>query len=377
MSTKDLTTALHALHLEMGARMVSFAGYQMPVQYGDGIISEHLHTREQAGLFDVSHMGQVCVSGKEAARALESCIPIDIVDLNVGRQRYGFLTNDDGGIVDDLIVANAGDDPDGHPCYNIVVNASRKHDDLAWLDQRIGDQVSIRPRDDLSLLALQGPAAAAVLSAFAPGSSDMKFMDSRVFALDGVPATLARGGYTGEDGFEISLPTTHCEQFARDLLEHDAVKPIGLGARDSLRLEAGLCLYGQDIDASISPIEADLGWAISRKRRNGGERAGGFPGADRILGEIDSGCARRRVGIRPDGPAPVRNAVTLKDADSNEVGAITSGGFGASIDGPVAMALVRKQWANVGTEIWADVRNTLKRCLVTPLPFVPHRYKRG
>lgn len=374
MNTNDRSTALHALHLECGARMVSFAGYQMPVQFTDGIIAEHLHTRDKAGLFDVSHMGQIRVTGANAATALESCIPIDIVGLAPGQQRYGFLTNDDGGIIDDLIVANTGGE---QPSFQIVVNASRKDVDMQWLSRSLGDQIAIESMDKLSLLALQGPAAASVLAELAPAVVDMKFMQSRSLSLQGIDCILSRSGYTGEDGFEISMPTEQCETIARRLLEHDAVKPIGLGARDSLRLEAGLCLYGQDIDTDISPIEAGLGWAISRKRRTGGERAGGFPGAERILNEISNGSERRRVGIKPDGPAPLRTDTVLVDQDNNEIGRVTSGSFGASFDGPVSMALVASEFAETGTQISAQVRNKTKHCVVCELPFVAHRYKRG
>lgn len=371
MIAKSLKTELHSLHLEHSARMVAFAGYDMPVQYQTGIIAEHLHTRSAAGLFDVSHMGQLRVHGDDAAAALESCVPANIVGLQPGRQRYGFLTNHDGGILDDLMIANDGDS------YRLVVNAACKDNDLAWLNNQIGDRVCIEPLQNLSLLALQGPSAQSVLSGLATEAETMNFMDARKMTILDTDCFVSRSGYTGEDGYELSLPSKDCERVARALLNHEDVLPVGLGARDSLRLEAGLCLYGQDIDAEVTPIEAGLGWAISASRRRDGARAGGFPGADIVLEQMSAGTDQQRVGIRPEGPAPLRSGVTLQDEHKVRLGKITSGSFGASFDGPIAMAYVDKQHAVPGTQVWAEVRNKLKQCVVCELPFVPHRYKRG
>lgn len=369
-------TPLHALHMALGARMVPFAGYDMPVQYPPGVLKEHLHTRAAAGLFDVSHMGQIIIrarSGKyeDAALALESLVPVDIVGLKPGRQRYGFFTDDNGGILDDLMIANRGDH------LFVIVNAACKEADLAHLQAHIGDRCEITLLDR-ALVALQGPRAQAAIAELWAGLCQMTFMDVRDVGLHDVACLVSRSGYSGEDGFEISIPADKAETVVKWLLEHPDVQPIGLGARDSLRLEAGLCLYGNDIDATTSPVEAGLEWAIQKVRRNGGARAGGFPGADRILTELDNGASRRRVGLKPDGKAPVRGHARLyADAEGKtEIGEVTSGGFGPSADGPVAMGYVPKASAAPGTRIFAEVRGKFLPVIVTALPFVTPTYKR-
>ena len=379
-------TALHAMHLRRGAKMVPFAGYDMPLHYAPGLLREHLHTRAAAGLFDVSHMGQIEVvprSGDivEAAAALEALIPIDIVGLPRGRQRYGFLTNDQGGILDDLMVARVGDR------LIVVVNAAGKSEDAARLHAHLSDrcEVSLLPR---ALIALQGPLAAAVLAPLAPDTAAMAFMDVRDAEILGAPCVVARSGYTGEDGFEISLPDDRAEAIAEALLADERVLPIGLGARDSLRLEAGLCLHGADIDATTTPVEAGLTWAIPKVRRRGGARAGGFPGADRILHDMDGGHpppsetgadARRRVGLRPEGRAPVRAGASIyaSEATTNPVGTVTSGGFGPSLGAPVAMGYVPAALAAPDTRVFAEVRGQRMALRIAQLPFVPAGYKRG
>ncbi len=370
-------TPLHALHVSLGARMVPFAGYDMPVQYPAGVLKEHLQTRSSAGLFDVSHMGQVLVrarSGKveDAALALESLVPVDILGLKPGRQRYGFFTDENGGILDDLMIANQGDH------LLVVVNAACKDADLAHMRKHIGDSCDITLLDDRALLALQGPRSQAVIAELWAGLHDMKFMDVREVSLHDVPSVVSRSGYSGEDGFEISVPSDKAETVAKWLLEHPDVQPIGLGARDLLRLEAGLCLYGNDIDTSTSPVEAGLEWAMQKARRSGGIRAGGFPGASRILRELESGAARRRVGLKPDGKAPVRGHAKLyADMEGKtEIGEVTSGSFGPSADGPVAMGYVPVSHAAPGTRIFAEVRGKYLPVIVATLPFVTPTYKR-
>ena len=370
-------TPLHALHVALGARMVPFAGYDMPVQYPAGVLKEHLHTRHTAGLFDVSHMGQVVVrprSGniEDAALALESLVPVDILDLPEGRQRYGFFTDDSGGILDDLMIANRGDH------LFVVVNAACKEADVEHMRRHIGDRCEITLLDDRALLALQGPHAVNVLAELWSDVAAMRFMDAAECLLHDQPCIVTRSGYSGEDGFEISLPVSYAQDVAKRLLEHPDVQPIGLGARDSLRLEAGLCLYGNDIDRGTSPVEAGLEWAIQKVRRRGGARAGGFPGAERILDELERGTARRRVGLKPDGKAPVRPPAALF-ADSEgrqEIGRVTSGGFGPSADGPIAMGYVPIEKATPGTRLHAEVRGKYLPVTVTSLPFVTPGYKR-
>lgn len=370
-------TPLHSLHLSLGARMVPFAGYDMPVQYPAGVMKEHLHTRASAGLFDVSHMGQVIVrakSGKleDAALALETLVPVDILGLKEGRQRYGFFTDEAGGILDDLMITNRGDH------LFVVVNAACKDADMAHMQAHLSQSCDIELLTDRALIALQGPRAEAVLSELWAGVSGMKFMDVREVPLLDVPCIVSRSGYSGEDGFEISIPADKAQAIARALLEHPDCEPIGLGARDSLRLEAGLCLYGNDIDTTTSPIEASLEWAIQKARRAGGEREGGFPGAHRILGELSQGVARRRVGLKPEGKAPVRGHARLfADAQgTTEIGEVTSGGFGPTVEGPVAMGYVPKDFAAPGTEIFAEVRGKYLPVTVAALPFITPTYKR-
>lgn len=371
-----LTTPLHALHVSLGARMVPFAGYDMPVQYPAGVMKEHLHTRTKAGLFDVSHMGQVIVkagsgSYEDAALALETLVPVDILGLKPGRQRYGFFTDQNGGILDDLMIANRGDH------LFVVVNAACKSADLAHMQAHLTG-CSVTLLEDRALIALQGPAAEGVLASLAPDVATMKFMDVRDVVLEGAACIVSRSGYSGEDGFEISVLASKAEELARALLAHEDCEPIGLGARDSLRLEAGLCLYGNDIDTATSPIEASLEWAIQKVRRAGGERAGGFPGASRILEELSTGTARRRVGLKPEGKAPVRaHAKLFADAEGRqEIGEVTSGTFGPSIEGPVAMGYVPAALSAPGTAIFAEVRGKYLPLAVSALPFITPTYKR-
>ncbi|PJI44088.1 MAG: glycine cleavage system protein T [Rhizobium sp.] len=370
-------TPLFDLHVALGARMVPFAGYDMPVQYPAGVLKEHLHTRAKCGLFDVSHMGQVELRARsgayeDAALALESLVPVDILGLKEGRQRYGFFTDDNGGILDDLMFANRGDH------LFVVVNAGCKQADIAHMQKHLSDRVDVTYLEDRALLALQGPQSQVVLSSLGADVAAMKFMDVRDVTLDGVACIVSRSGYSGEDGFEISVPADKAEAVAKALLAHPDCEPIGLGARDSLRLEAGLCLYGNDIDTTTSPIEAGLEWAIQKARRSGGARAGGFPGADRILSELEKGTSRRRVGLKPEGKAPVRGHAKLyADAEGKaELGEVTSGGFGPSVEGPVAMGYVAASHAEPGTRIYAEVRGKYLPVTVTAMPFVTPTYKR-
>ncbi|MBY3173652.1 glycine cleavage system aminomethyltransferase GcvT [Rhizobium leguminosarum] len=369
-------TPLHALHLSLGARMVPFAGYDMPVQYPAGVMKEHLHTRAEAGLFDVSHMGQVIVKAKsgsyeDAALALESLVPVDILGLAEGRQRYGFFTDDTGCILDDLMIAHLDDH------LFVVVNAACKEADLAHLQTHIGDQCDITVLDR-ALIALQGPRAVAVLAELWADVAAMKFMDVRHCRLHDVSCLVSRSGYSGEDGFEISIPSDKAVDVTMRLLEHPDVQAIGLGARDSLRLEAGLCLYGNDIDTTTSPVEAALEWAMQKARRGNGARAGGFPGSGRILSELENGAVRRRVGLKPEGKAPVRGHAKLyADAEGKiEIGEVTSGGFGPTVEGPVAMGYVPVSHAAAGTLVYAEVRGKYLPTTVSALPFVTPTYKR-
>jgi len=370
------TTPLNALHLSLGAKMVPFAGYDMPVQYPLGVMKEHLHTRAAAGLFDVSHMGQVIVRAKsgdyaDAALALEKLVPVDILSLKEGRQRYGFFTDDNGCILDDLMITNRGDH------LLVVVNAACKDADLAHMKAHLPD-CDVTLLDDRALIALQGPRAEAVLAELWAGVSSMKFMDVREVPLHDVACIISRSGYSGEDGFEISIPQDHAVSVAKALLEHPDCEAIGLGARDSLRLEAGLCLYGNDIDTTTSPIEASLEWALQKARKAGGDREGGFPGADRILGELADGTSRRRVGLKPEGKAPVRSHAKLfADADGlKELGEVTSGTFGPTVEGPVAMGYVPVSHAVAGTQVFAEVRGKYLPMTVAALPFITPTYKR-
>jgi aminomethyltransferase len=371
-------TPLHALHVASGGKMVAFAGYDMPVQYGTGVLREHLHTRASAGLFDVSHMGQIMLRPKsgrveDAALALERLVPQDILALAPGRQRYALLTNESGGILDDLMVANYGDH------LFLVVNAACKAEDEAHLRAHLSDVCVVEPLPGHALLALQGPKAESVLAHFCEEIASMRFMDAGAHRLSGIECFVSRSGYTGEDGFEISVPAEAAERLARELLaETEIVLPIGLGARDSLRLEAGLCLHGHDIDAATTPIEASLEWSIQKSRRKGGARAGGFLGAELILAQLERGAPRRRVGLRPEGRAPVREGAPLfVDAVSSEaVGKVSSGGFGPSLDAPVAMGYLPKPQAETGELVFAEVRGQRLPVRVSPMPFVPNAYKR-
>jgi len=358
--------------------MTPFAGYDMPVQYPMGILKEHLHTREKAGLFDVSHMGQLTLRPKsgnlaDAARALESLVPVDILGLGEGRQRYALFTNTQGGILDDLMVTNRGDH------LFLVVNAACKDADEAHLRAHLSGACQIDRLDGRALLALQGPAAGEVLAAMAPDSAAMRFMDVRGLTLAGAECIVSRSGYSGEDGFEISVPDASAVALAKVLLAHPAVAPIGLGARDSLRLEAGLCLYGSDLDTTTSPVEAALEWAVQMARRPGGAREGGFPGAERILGEFRGGASRRRVGLIPEGRAPVRGGAPLfaAEADADPVGTVTSGAFGPSLNGPMAMGYVPTRLAATGTRLFAEVRGKKLPVTVADMPFVKPNYKRA
>ncbi len=346
--------------------MVPFAGYELPVQYPAGILAEHRHTRSRASLFDVSHMGQARLP-LAAAAALESLVPVDVLGLPPGRQRYAFFTSEAGGILDDLMFAHAADH------LFVVVNAARKAHDFALLERHCGVQVLA----DQALLALQGPLAAAVMQRLAPEVAKLGFMQTCATTLGGAACFISRSGYTGEDGFEISVPAADADKLARLLLTQDGVAPAGLGARDSLRLEAGLCLYGHDIDESTTPVEAGLDWAIQKIRRRGGAREGGFPGTHVILEQLERGTARRRAGIVPEGRAPLREGEVLQDAAGRAVGRLTSGGFGASVNGPVAMGYVESALAVPGVQLSAVVRGKPRACRVTALPFVPHRYHRG
>lgn len=364
-------TPLYKLHVELGARMVPFAGYSMPVQYADGILKEHLHTRAQAGLFDVSHMGQVRLRGPGAAAALETLVPVDIVDLPAGQQRYALFTNDAGGVMDDLMVANFGD------FLFVVVNAACKGQDIAHLQSRIGKLCEVEVLADRALLAIQGPAAATVMARLAPELSKMLFMNVTRATLAGAECLVSRSGYTGEDGYEISVPAERAEALARELMSQPEVKPIGLGARDSLRLEAGLCLYGHDLDTKTTPVESSLLWALSKPRRADGARPGGYPGAAVILQQIAAGVSRKRVGLLPRDRAPVREGAALVDEKGEPIGVVTSGGFGPTLNGPVAMGYVRADLAKPGTLVQALVRGKPMPLEVARTPFVPNRYYRG
>lgn len=362
------TTPLHALHLELKARMVPFAGYDMPVQYPMGVLKEHVHTRAAAGLFDVSHMGQVRLVGGDPAAALESLVPGDIRGLKPGRMRYTLFTSESGGILDDLMVTNA----DGH--LFLVVNAACKAQDIAHLrDGLAGKGVEVEPLEDAALLALQGPAAAAVLARFVPEAATMAFMSYLPATFGGMPVLLTRSGYTGEDGYEISCAAADADTIARRLLAEAEVEAIGLGARDSLRLEAGLCLYGHDIDTTTTPVEAALEWALSKRRR----AEGGFPGDGIILKQLADGAPRRRVGVKPEGKAPARGHTAVVDAGGGIIGTITSGGFGPTVNGPVAMGYVDSAHAGVDTPVSLMVRGKPLAARVAALPFVPQRYYRG
>lgn len=375
--TQLATTPLDSWHRRNGARMVPFAGYAMPVQYDltgklgarckGGVLAEHLHTRAHAGLFDVSHMGQALLTGKGVAETLEKLLPGEISGLKPGRQRYTLLTNEAGGIIDDLMVARLEQD-----VLFLVVNASRKDIDFTHLAANLPGTITVTLLDSHALLALQGPQAAAVMARLSPEAAALPFMAIATIPLQGIPCLISRSGYTGEDGFEISLPADNADTLAETLIQHPEVVPIGLGARDSLRLEAGLCLYGNDLDELTTPIEAGLAWVIGKRRKLAWDFPGGLP----IRDQLDRGPIRRRVGIRPDGRAPARAQTTIVADDGTEAGIITSGGFGPSVNGPVAMGYVRKDLAADGTRLNLIVRGKAIAASVVPLPFIPHRYNR-
>lgn len=368
-----LDTPLHALHEELGARMVRFAGYRMPVQYPQGLVAEHRHTREQASLFDVSHMGQISVSGPSAAAALEQILPIDVMDLGMNRQRYALLLAEDGGILDDLMVVNRAQD------LLLIVNATRKHEDLDWIQSHIGHECTVQALPDMALLALQGPQAGAVLQRPVPATSMLNFMQGTPFDFKDARGYITRSGYTGEDGFEISLPASHVEAFARWVLKQPNVQPAGLGARNTLRLEAGLCLYGTDMDATTTPTQAALNWSIPKVRRTGGQRAGGFIGADVVLPQIEGGAPVEsvRVGLHAMERVPVRDGTPLHLPDGAAIGYVTSGSLAPSLDRPIAMGYVPPACAHAGTRIDALVRGKPVSMEVVPLPFVGTRYRKN
>jgi aminomethyltransferase len=366
-----LKTPLHKLHLELGARMVPFAGYDMPVQYPSGIMAEHKQCRDSAALFDVSHMGQLRLLGSEAASALESLVPVDVVDLAVGKQRYGFFTNENGGLQDDLMITRREDD------LFVVVNAGCKVADTEHLIRHIGGRCQVQSLADRALLALQGPLAVQALARLNPQATALTFMTGAHLELAGCECFVTRSGYTGEDGFEISVAADQAESLARALLEQTEVKPAGLGARDTLRLEAGLCLYGHDIHTETTPVEAALTWAIQKVRRMGGARAGGFPGADVINAQLMNGAKRKRVGLVGQERAPVREGATLVDASGQPLGVVTSGTLAPTVNQVVAMAYLPIAQAVVGQNVWAEVRGKNLPMTVTAMPFTPNRYYRG
>lgn len=371
-STDLLKTPLHDLHVELGARMVPFAGYAMPVQYPSGLMAEHHHTRDAAGLFDVSHMGQLRLVGPDAAAAFETLVPVDVMDLAVGKQRYGLLLNEDGGIIDDLMFFNRGKD------IFVIVNGACKAGDIAHIQAKIGARCQVIPMPEMALMALQGPQAVTALARLSPGIDQLVFMTGGRFDIAGCDCFVTRSGYTGEDGFEISVHEMQAEKLARTLLAQPEVKPIGLGARNSLRLEAGLCLYGNDIDTTTTPVEAALTWAIQKVRRSGGAREGGFPGAAKILAQLQGeGLARKRVGLVALERIPVREHTGLQDTSGNVIGEVTSGLLGPTVNKAVAMGYVSAEFASLGTRVNAMVRGKPVPMEVTAMPFVPARYYRG
>ena len=371
-TTDLLTTPLHALHLELGARMVPFAGYSMPVQFKSGLIAEHKQVRESAGLFDVSHMGQLQLIGEGAAAALETLMPVDVQGLGVDKQRYGLLLTDEGTIIDDLMFVNRGDH------LFLIVNGACKAGDIAHMQAHIGTRCQVNPLPEQALLALQGPQAVTALQRLVPGVQALVFMTGGAFTWQGTPLYITRSGYTGEDGFEISVPAAQAEALARAVLAQPEVKPIGLGARNSLRLEAGLCLYGNDIDTTTTPIEAGLNWAIQKVRRSGGARAGGFAGADAVLGQLDGThkLERQRIALVAKERVPVREPAVLENLDGQSIGQVTSGLLSPTLDKAIAMAYVKPGYATVGTELFAMVRGKPVPMVVVATPFVPTRYHR-
>ena len=380
------TTPLNALHLELGARMVPFAGYSMPVQYPGGLMVEHKHTRDAAGLFDISHMGQLRLVGPDAAAAFETLMPVDVIDLPVGKQRYGLLLNDEGGILDDLMFFN-----EGNNSIFVIVNGACKVADMAHITAKIGMRCRVEPMPQQALLALQGPLAARTLAQLSPGIERHVFMTGGHVRIGGIDCFVTRSGYTGEDGFEISVPAANAEALARLLLAQPAVKPVGLGARNSLRLEAGLCLYGSDIDATTTPVEASLNWAVQKVRRSGGARAGGFPGAEKVLAQLTASAkangavavsdphtlTRKRVGLVALERIPVRDGALLESVEGQPIGKVTSGLLGPTADRPIAMGYVATACSAPGTRLQAIVRGKPVPMEVTTMPFVPTHYFRG
>ena len=368
-------TPLNALHREFGAKLTEFAGYEMPVQYRLGILGEHQHTRKKAGLFDVSHMGQVILSGQsyeETALALEKVLPMDVLGLEIGRQRYGFLTNDDGGILDDLMFSNRGDH------IFVVLNAACKDSDIKYLRSLLEPNISIKEIENRALIALQGPASEAVLGKYHPQIENMKFMDVETLTIDGAECWISRSGYTGEDGFEISIPAEAAEPITRSILSNQNVEFIGLGARDSLRLEAGLCLYGHDIDQATTPVEASLTWAIQKARRSNGSRASGFIGSEIILKQLAGGTNKKRVGFLPQTRAPMREGVEIFGTETSKeaIGKITSGGYGPTVGYPIAMGYINSEYANSEDDLFGELRGKRVPVKVSNLPFVPLNFKR-
>ncbi len=370
------TTPLDALHIELGARMVPFAGYSMPVQYPAGLMAEHRQTRASAGLFDVSHMGQIRITGPDAAAALETLMPVDVIGLAPGRQRYGLLLDNAGGIIDDLMFVRVAERAEE---FFVIVNGACKAGDIAHIKARIGTRCVVTPLPDQGLLALQGPAAVNALARLVPGLEKLVFMTGAAFEWEGAALFITRSGYTGEDGFEISVPALHAEPLARALLAQPEVAPVGLGARNSLRLEAGLCLWGNDIDTTTTPVEAGLNWAIQKVRRTGGERAGGFPGAGIVLAQLDDPAklAKKRVGLIGIDRVPVREHTALIAEDGSPLGEVTSGLLAPTFDKPIAMAYVPPLFATLGTRVNAMVRGKPVAMQVSAMPFIPPRYYRG
>ena len=368
-------TPLNALHREFGAKLTEFAGYEMPVQYRLGILGEHQHTRKKAGLFDVSHMGQVILSGQsyeETALSLEKVLPMDVLGLEIGRQRYGFLTTDEGGILDDLMFSNRGDH------IFVVLNAACKDSDIKYLRSLLEPNISIKEIESRALIALQGPASEAVLGKYHPQIKNMKFMDVETLTIDGAECWISRSGYTGEDGFEISIPAEAAEPITRSILSNQNVEFIGLGARDSLRLEAGLCLYGHDIDQATTPVEASLTWAIQKARRSNGSRASGFIGSEIILKQLAGGTNKKRVGLLPQTRAPMREGVEIFATETSKeaIGKITSGGYGPTVGYPIAMGYINSQYANSEDDLFGELRGKRVPVKVSNLPFVPLNFKR-
>ncbi len=370
-ATELLKTPLYALHLELGAKMVPFAGYDMPVNYPGGIIAEHRQCRESAALFDVSHMGQLRIAGDDAAAALESLVPVDVVDLAPSKQRYALFTNSNGGILDDLMITRRERD------FLVIVNAACKDADTRHLMTNIGHRCTIIPMPDQALLALQGPKAVAALSRLNAGVANLTFMTGGHFELADIECFVTRSGYTGEDGFEISVPSESAEELARVLLAQPEVKPAGLGARDTLRLEAGLCLYGHDINTTTTPVEAGLTWAIQKVRRPGGARAGGYPGASAIQSQLASGAIVKRVGLLGLERVPVREGAKIVDSHGHALGHVTSGTLSPTVNQPIAMAYLAANHALPSHEVYAEVRGKRQPMRVAPMPFAPHRYFRG